>query len=276
MLSDSRALLSDCILYCGSTIVKSSAHNHVQCSLVGYDHAMADPSPAAGVRSRARAELTEQIKATARAHLAEHGAAALSLRAVARDVGMVSSAVYRYFASRDELLTALIVDAFDAVGAAAEVADAACRPDDIAARWQAVASAVRRWALDHPHEYALVYGSPVPGYAAPQDTVDPAARVSLVFLGMLADGVASGAVDVDDRIETTRTIRQDLAALRAFAPGVPDAVLSRGLLVWTQLFGGISYELFGHLHRVITDYDALFALQVERSGHILLHGIREP
>ena len=79
-------------------------------------------SAPATARARARAELTNEIKATARRHLAEVGAPALSLRAVARELGMASSAVYRYFASRDELLTALIVDAFDAVGAAAEEA----------------------------------------------------------------------------------------------------------------------------------------------------------
>jgi AcrR family transcriptional regulator len=225
-----------------------------------------------GVRARLRAELTEQIKAEARRQLAEQGAAGLSLRAVAREVGMVSSAVYRYFPSRDELLTALIVDAFDAVGRAAEEADAACRPEDVGARFVAVAQAVRAWAWAHPHEYALVYGSPVPGYAAPTDTVDPAARVTFVFLRILSDGVASGAVATDDRIETTKVIRQDLARIRDLAAdGVPDAALSRGLLVWTQLFGGISYELFGHLHRVITDYDALFELQIGRARDLLLH-----
>ena len=227
-----------------------------------------------GVRAQNRAEQTEAIKATARRHLAEHGAAALSLRAVARDVGMVSSAVYRYFPSRDELLTALIVDAFDAVGEAAEQADASVRDRaDLAERWVRATTAIRAWAVANPHEYALVYGSPVPGYAAPADTVTPAARVSLVMLRLLAEGVASGAISTDDRIETTRALRTDLARLRDLAaPGVPDAVLSRGLLVWTQLFGGISYELFGHLHRVIEDFDALFALQTRRAAEYLLHG----
>jgi AcrR family transcriptional regulator len=235
---------------------------------------MAD-SPTPGVRARARAELTEQIKAVARRHLAEHGAAALSLRAVTRDVGMVSSAVYRYFASRDELLTALIVDAYDAVGRAAEEADAACSRDDVEGRWRALATAVRTWARAHPHEYALVYGSPVPGYAAPTDTVDPAARVALVLLRLLQDGVASGAIATDDPIQTTRALRHDLARLRQLAPGVPDGVLARGLLVWTQLFGGISFELFGHLHGVVDDLDALFDLQARRTGELLLRGHRE-
>ncbi len=227
-----------------------------------------------GTRAQNRAEVTEAIKATARRHLAEQGAAALSLRAVARDIGMVSSAVYRYFPSRDELLTALIVDAFHAVGDAAETADASVTDrTDILERWTRATTAIRAWAVANPHEYALVYGSPVPGYAAPTDTVDPAARVSLVLLRLLADGVSAGAISSDDRIETTRSVRSDLARLRVLAaPGVPDAVLSRGLLVWTQLFGGISYELFGHLHRVIEDYDALFALQTRRAGRYLLQG----
>src|SRR5258705_679399 len=116
-------------------------------------------------RERVRAELTREIADVARGQLATDGAGGLSLRAVAREVGMVSSAIYRYFPSRDELLTALIVDAFDAVGLAAERADASRDADDIRGRWLAVATAVRRWALDHPHQYALVYGSPVPGYA---------------------------------------------------------------------------------------------------------------
>jgi AcrR family transcriptional regulator len=225
----------------------------------------------AGVRAQNRAELTEAIKRTARDHLARDGAAALSLRAVARDLGLVSSAVYRYFPSRDELLTALIVDAYDAVGAAAESADATAPDrDDVLDRWIRCATSVRSWALARPHEYALVYGSPVPGYAAPPDTIDPAGRVALVFLGILSDGVRSGAIDVDDRIETTRALRKDLARLREAAPGVPDGVLARGLLVWTQLFGGISFELFGHLEGVINDGDALFALQTRRSGEYLL------
>jgi AcrR family transcriptional regulator len=230
------------------------------------------PTAARGVRARARAELTEQIKEVARAHLAEQGAAALSLRAVARELGMVSSAVYRYFASRDELLTALIVDAYDALGERAEAAEAQTTDRGVEERWVALAGAVRGWALEHPHEYALVYGSPVPGYAAPTTTVDPAARVALVLLRLLADGVADGEIDVEDRIETTRSLRQDLARLRELTPGVPDAVLVRGLYAWTQVFGLVSFELFGHLHNVIDDHDAHFALHMRRAATLLRHG----
>ena len=134
------------------------------------------------MRAQAREQMRGAILETARAHLAEHGAVGLSLRAVARDVGMVSSAVYRYFPSRDALLTALIIDAYDSLGAAVEKAERRVPRDDLLGRWRAIATTTRRWARADPHQYALVYGSPVPGYAAPQDTVgsghpgDPAAR----------------------------------------------------------------------------------------------------
>jgi len=226
----------------------------------------------ATARARARAALIADIKATARRHLAEVGAPALSLRAVARELGMVSSGIYRYFESRDALLTALIVDAFDAVGQAAERAIDGL-PDDVLVRWRAAATAIRAWALANPHDYALVYGSPVPGYQAPQDTVPPAARVSLVMLGIVADGVASGQIDTTSTGRTARPVHADLSRLRSLAaPDVPDEVLSRALALWTGLFGAISYELFGHFHRVIDDYDAFFDHQVRRAGAYLVAG----
>jgi AcrR family transcriptional regulator len=230
-------------------------------------------APPRTARDRARAELTEEIKAVARRHLAEQGSAALSLRAVAREVGMVSSAVYRYFPSRDDLLTALIVDAYDAVGGAAEEALAEARRRGVVARWVHVATAIRRWALAHPHEYALIYGSPVPGYAAPQDTIDPATRVALVLLRIVVDGVASGEIDTSDERPAPRAVRTDFAQLRALAANnVPDTVLSRALQAWAQLFGGISLEMFGHLHQVIHDYDAFFELQMRRAAEFLASG----
>src|SRR5204863_3789612 len=117
---------------------------------------------AGSIRARVRAELVDEIKAVARRHLAADGAN-LSLRAVARDMGMVSSALYRYFASRDDLLTALIIDAYDAMGEAAERADASVTErTDLTGRWQAICRGVRAWALAHPAEYALLFGTPVP------------------------------------------------------------------------------------------------------------------
>jgi AcrR family transcriptional regulator len=220
---------------------------------------------AGSIRARVRAELTDEIKAVARRHLATDGAN-LSLRAVARDMGMVSSALYRYFASRDELLTALIVDAYNALGEAAEAADAAVADRrDVTGRWLAVAHAVRRWALTHPHEYALLYGSPVPGYAAPQDTVDPAARPTVVLGKILADGTAAGLPEPADDPPLPEPLRAEvkrIADLVGAGSAVDVAVVSRGLIAWTGLFGAISFELFGRLNNTIDERDAWFDHQV--------------
>ena len=150
--------------------------------------------PAGSIRARVRAEMIAEIKTIARRHLETDGAN-LSLRAVARDMGMVSSALYRYFASRDDLLTALILDAYNALGEAAEAADAAVTDrSQLRARWLATARGIRGWALRTPAEYALLFGTPVPGYAAPADTITAAARTPVVLIRILADGFASGAL----------------------------------------------------------------------------------
>jgi hypothetical protein len=113
----------------------------------------------------------------------------------------------------------------------------------------------------------------VPGYRAPEDTITPAARVSLAMLRIVADGVASGEIDPRPTAPIPRLVHADLARLRnAAAPGVPDEVLARALLVWTTLFGTISYELFGHLHGIVDAYDAFFDHQVGRAGAYLVAG----
>lgn len=205
-------------------------------------------------RERARAELTEEILASARRQLAEVGPTDLSLRAIARDLGMASSAIYRYFASRDALLTRLIIEAYDAVGEAAETAEAAVDRDDHLGRWFAATRAVRAWALANPHEYALIYGSPVPGYAAPDDTIDPAGRVGLLFARILGDAAASGELT-----PSNEALEGVLApGVAAALPPVGEARQADGILVWTGVFGVVSFELFGHFENVVADRDAYF------------------
>jgi AcrR family transcriptional regulator len=230
---------------------------------------MIDSAPRTA-RARARAELTEQIKAVARRQLAEVGSAGLSLRAVARELGMVSSAVYRYFPSRDELLTALIVDAYTAIGESAAAAEAGIRRADLAGRWLAVCRATRAWARQNPHEYALIFGSPVPGYQAPVDTIDPAARIPFLLLGILTDAAAGGRTPTASRTAIPRVLHPDLKRLREqVAPGLTDRYLARAVLAWSQLIGLINFELFGHLHNVITDYAAHFDFQMRSVGQEL-------
>jgi AcrR family transcriptional regulator len=176
---------------------------------------------------------------------------------------MGSSTVYRYFQSRDDLLTALIVDAYDAVGAAAEQADSVVRNADVLGRWMSVVRAVRRWALAHRQEYALIFGSPVPGYQAPADTIDPAVRVPLLVLAILTDAVGSGRILPTDHRPIPRPLHADLKSVRdAVAPMLSDQHLARALSGWTQLVGSIGFELFGHLSNVIHDHESYFDYQM--------------
>lgn len=244
--------------------------------------------PTTGLRARMRAELTAEIKEEARRQMAVDGASGLSLRAVTRSLGMASSAIYRYFPTRDDLLTALIVDAYNAIGAAAEEADARCAPDDFGGRWRSVGMAVRSWSLGSPHQYALVYGSPVPGYRAPQDTVGPASRVTLT-MARIVDGAARAGVlddppwetplepgvDVEDSVRTL----VDLALPHTSA----DAAV-RAVAALTQVFGIISFELFGQFHRVIDDVTPVFERALLEMGRMVglpapwsdTHGVAAP
>jgi AcrR family transcriptional regulator len=208
-------------------------------------------------RERVRAEITGEITDAARRQLGEVGAAALSLRAVARELGMASSALYRYFPSRDDLLTRLIIDGYDALGEAAEGADdPAAAPSD---RWLAVCRAVRAWARGHPHEYALLYGSPVPGYRAPQDTVPAAARVGIVLGRVLGDAARAGALpDAAGERDPDLVTDDAVVALGGEHPALDDAVRVRALLAWSSLYGTISFELFGHLVGSVADTDRYF------------------
>jgi AcrR family transcriptional regulator len=218
-------------------------------------------------RERARAELTREITEEARRQLAASGAQGLSLRSVARELGMVSSALYRYFRSRDELLTALIIDAYDALGAAAEAASDALPTADTRGRWRASCTAIRDWALANPHEYALIYGSPVPGYQAPRTTVASAVRVVRVMGGILADaGPAAGHAGARRPGEPLPPdlARQVTIVAETIAPGVDDSVLTRALIAWTQLFGMISFELFGQFVGSLEPADPFFGYTVER------------
>jgi AcrR family transcriptional regulator len=194
--------------------------------------------------------MTEEIKSVARRHLATDGAN-LSLRAVARDMGMASSAVYRYFASRDELLTALIIDAYDAVGFTAEEAEKHEKGGHVA-RLLAAAHAVREWALENPHQWALIYGSPVPGYQAPADTIAPATRVILLIARIVQDAFEAGAVA--EQAAITGGYADELAGVAAqFTPGTPPRLVGAALSAFIHLCGAVSAELFGQLNNSVDE-----------------------
>ena len=222
-------------------------------------------------RERVRAELIREITEIARRQLATDGAAGLHLRAVAREMGMVSSAIYRYFPSRDDLLTTLIIEGYNAIGAAVEKAEAACPRDGYHGRWLAGCQAVRDWALAHPHEYALVYGSPVPGYEAPEQTIGPASRAAAVLGGIVSDAQRDGALtELAAGPPVPESFGPDAARLRdSVLAGVPDDVAARTLAAWAGLFGLVSFELFGQFENVVTDRDAFFSYAASCLGHMV-------
>lgn len=199
-------------------------------------------------RERARAQTMADITRIGRQHLAEYGAAALSLRAVARDLGVVSSAVYRYVKSRDELLTLLLVDGYDDLGDAVDRALAAAPDAPHRERFDVFGHAIRDWARTEPATYALLYGAPVPGYHAPaEQTTGPGTRVVRVLLELAAAALADGALHVP---APAAPVPAGLAAVfegvrEQFGIDLPDDVLVAGTLVWAGLFGCVSLEVFG-------------------------------
>ncbi|HUC05677.1 MAG TPA: TetR/AcrR family transcriptional regulator [Acidimicrobiales bacterium] len=230
-----------------------------------------------GARARVRAEIITEILEAARQELSEVGPAGLSLRAVARNLGMVPSALYRYFPSRDDILTALIVESYEAVGRAAEEADAAARTGKggesaTMERWVAVAHAVRTWAHTHPREWALIYGTPVTDYEAPEGTVEAALRITSVITGIFADSTA-GVADPGAPPRHILPAPAGLAAVVApmeelLLPGRPPEVVAAVLIAWTHLMGIVSLELFGHFKGATTDFSATFDYTVRIIGDV--------
>lgn len=221
----------------------------------------------------------------AREHLATDGAAALSLRAVARDLGMVSSGLYRYVTSRDDLLTRLIVDSFASLATEVRARHDAIDTDDLEGRWAAIGSGLRDWATARPHDFALIYGSPVPDYEAPPDrTVEVGTAVLALIVRLLHDaGTAGRLVDADGDVPPDE-INDKITGERADAGAalgplldepffaqvrVEPEVLARGLAAWTLLLGAVTSEVFHQLGE-LPDADALFRNHLRLAGSLFL------
>jgi AcrR family transcriptional regulator len=216
-----------------------------------------------GKRRNSRQRIEAQIIELGRRHLVDHGAAGLSLRAIARDLGMVSSAVYRYVSSRDELLTLLLVDAYS------DLADAVDRAHDaVLDVWSddviAIAHATRAWASAHPAGWALLYGSPVPGYHAPAErTVGPGTRVVRAVFDAVAAGIATGDIMLTNN-HTPQPMSSEFERLRhEFGFPGDDLVITKCFAIWAGIVGAISLEVFGQYGaNTLTDPEAVFDTQV--------------
>ncbi len=214
-------------------------------------------------RERVHEEMSGEILAVARDHLAREGAAAMSLRSVARDLGMAPSALYRYFAGRDALLSALIIEAFESLADVAErAADEAVAgwPGD-AERWLAVPRALRSWALAHPHEWGLVFGTPVPGYEAPEATVAPYTRVARAMARPVVDAHRAGRLRAagDQPSGVPARLRDAVAPVaEGLFDDVPTGNVVAAVGAWSTIVGTLSLEVFGHWRNTILDPEAFF------------------
>lgn len=220
-------------------------------------------------RESAREDVRRQILAHARGQLVVAGPGELSLRAIARDLGMVPSGIYRYVANRDELITALLVEVYDELGDALEAADGAVEwRSAYTERFDALSHALRDWAIAHPFDWALLYGSPVPGYAAPQDTVPPASRTTGAFTAILVDATVNG--DVPPTADLPAEATASVSGLLEMLPvPVDPSLMLRGMAAWSGVMGAVSLELFGHLHGAVVDNDAWFAAVVRQEVGLL-------
>ncbi|MGW5344442.1 WHG domain-containing protein [Streptomyces sp. HUAS TT3] len=202
------------------------------------------------------------VKDAARRLLPELGAAGLSPDAVAGDGGFARTAVEAVFPHRDDLLTALVIDAYDTSGAAMEQADraAADAGASAGARLLAVTRALRAWSFAHPGEFTLIYGSPVPGYHAPPDTVLPASRTPAVLAGIVRAALEAGELTPPRRALRGTPLLLP-AAVELFG-GVPEApfsdVIERGIVLWSNLIGLLVFQVFSRTHDSVKDEAAFF------------------
>ncbi|MDX1992147.1 MAG: TetR/AcrR family transcriptional regulator [bacterium] len=220
-------------------------------------------------RESQREDTREEIKAFARQQMAAEGTAALSLRAIARDMEMTAPALYRYFPSRDELITALIVDAFNALADALEAADAAQPQQDYTGRLRAVLMAYRGWALEHPTDFQLIYGNPIPGYSAPRELTVPAVvRGFQAIIRPMGEADQAGLITIPPEAQhLPASLDQHFHGLIVSGNyPISSALFYLGVTMWTRIHGIIMLELYHHLGPTVGSVDDLFAHEVQ---HIL-------
>jgi len=233
---------------------------------------VATVSNAPSRRVRLRAGMVDEIKAVARRQLAEGGPGAMSLRGIARELGTASSALFRYFPSYNDLISALVVDAYNSLADAVVSAVEARPPDDHAGRWFAICQVYRRWALDNSGEFALLFGTPVPGYEAPEEITGPAASRSIeVALGLYITAVHEGAAD-----PSRSQVPSDLEEGPLWRSLVADSASNyespfAGIVLsaWSSVLGYLVTEVFGSMSSLIEDTDRLYRAHV-RNGMLAM------
>ncbi|PDV97569.1 TetR/AcrR family transcriptional regulator [Candidatus Chloroploca asiatica] len=211
------------------------------------------------------AATANQIKVTARAQMAAHGTAGLSLRGIARAMAITAPAIYNYFPSLDDLITALIIDAFTSLAEATEAAEAAVRKQPPFDRIMAICLAYRHWAISHPTDFLLIYGNPIPGYQAPEELTIPLARRP--FLGLFhlfASTFETGTLQIPPSYQDLPGEMSTAIAAwkRSSAIEMPDALVVLLMSGWARVHGTIMLEMFHHLQPLVGDGEAFFVHEV--------------
>lgn len=215
-------------------------------------------------RDRIRAATIEEIKATARRLMAESGTVEARFTDIARAMGMTPPALYRYFRDRDELLTALLADGYNDLADRLTASRDAVDPADVWGRFTSIAWAYRAWAHEDLPRYALVFGMPIPGYAAPEDgdTTRAANRAMSAVETVLADAHGRGEL----RPQPVDVRGSELTGYLSMG-GVPPEIHQAMLHAWMAMHGFVSLEIFGHLDMVPPAARAdLYAAQVRLSA----------
>ncbi|QNE17771.1 TetR/AcrR family transcriptional regulator [Kribbella qitaiheensis] len=216
-------------------------------------------------RARLRAETADEIKATALKALTTGGAAAISLRAIARDMGMTAGAIYSYFDTRDALITALMVDIHNSLADAETVALEGVPADDPGARLQAIALAYREWAVGNAEEFRLIYGDAVPGYEVPSE--GPAREAAHRACALLTDIVALGwpAAAAAQQVNSASWSDFDPTLARLVQqshPGLPPEAVAVSIQIWGRLHGMVTLEIYGQLSNLTVDPGKLYGNDV--------------
>jgi AcrR family transcriptional regulator len=223
-------------------------------------------------RERLRDATLLEIKEAARRHLRAHGPTGISLRAIARDIGMTAPALYRYYSSLDDLVSAMIESFTDELSDTMEAARDELPADDIGGRLVTVTRTFRRWALDHRAEFTLVFGAPVPAFGTSPQTGFPAAggRFAGIFFTLFTElwRRQPFAVPSDEEIPTRlrSQLRSFAASCGADDAGLPLGVIRMYAASWVKLYGLVTMEVFGHVQFLLHDAEALFEAELMDLG----------
>jgi len=216
-------------------------------------------------RSEQTVNLNTEIKAIAWKQIAESGAAALSLRGIARSLGIAAPSIYHYYPNRDELVTALILDAFTSLAESQQDSIDSLPQDDSPTLLTSLGLAYRQWAISQPQRYQLVFGTPIPGYAAPEELTLPAASAAFVpLIGVLQSALSSGKLRVERLVPLSPTLKSMLAAWHDAQGSADIEVLYMALVFWSRIHGLLMFEINGQYPSFITDAGEVYAREINQ------------